>query len=192
MVTFSDAVMAGHFVAFEDVVRVGVHADGADVAMDLFHAVTGPLAGEIVPFHGPGRAAALGDAADVDRLDLGEDVDLQLLADLDFLPGGKPVPGGAELANEPLGFGVRLLQRLNAGGGTLLLPLALQPGDVAALAAAGQATGLVQEPELHRFVTVAVGRLHLEDMARTRLDHGHRDYPPGGVKNLRHPDLAAE
>ena len=80
----------------------------------------------------------------------------------------------------------------NAGGGTLLLTLALQTGDVAALAAAGQTTGLIQESELDRFIAVAVGRLHLEDMARPRLDHRNRDYVSGGVKNLRHPDLAAE
>ena len=107
-------------------------------------------------------------------------------------PTWQAVDGRAEFANEPLGFGVGLGDRLNAGGGTLLLTLALQTGDVAALAAAGQTTGLVQESELDRFVAVAVGRLHLEDMARTRLDHGNRNYVSGGVKNLRHPDLAAE
>ena len=134
----------------------------------------------------PGRAAALGDAGNIDRLDVGEDVDLEFLADL------KAVDGRAEFANEPLGFGVGLGDRLNAGGGTLLLTLALETGDVAALAAAGQTTGFIQESELDRFVAVAVGRLHLEDMARTRLDHRNRNYVSAWVKNLRHPDLAAE
>ena len=82
--------------ALEDVARNGVHADRAAVAMDLLHAVRGPLAGEIVPLHDAGGAAALGDAGDVDRLDLGEDVDLRV--------PGRPeaLDRAAEFADEPL------------------------------------------------------------------------------------------
>ena len=136
-----------------------------------------------MPLHGAGRAAALGDAGDIDGLDVGKDVDLEFLADLQALDGR------AEFANEPLGFGAGLGDRLNAGGGTLLLTFALKTGDVAALAAAGQTTGLIQESELDRFVAIAVGRLHLEDMARTRLDHRNRNYASGGSKTCVIPTL---
>ena len=82
---------------------------------------------------------------------------------------------------------------MDAGGGTLLLPLAIETGDVAALAAAGQTTGLVQEPKLHGLVAVALRGFHLEDMTRPGLEHRNGDYVScAGVENLRHPDLAAE
>jgi len=156
------------------------------VPMHLLHTVSGPLTGEIMPLHGTGRASALGNAGDINCFDIDKDIDLDFLADL------KAVTGRAEFANKPFGFGVRLGNRLNASGGALLLTLAIETGNVAALAAAGQTTGFVQESELNRFITVAVRRLHLEDVARTRLDHGNRNYAYSRVKNLRHPDLAAE
>ena len=88
-----------------------------------------------------------------------------------------------------LGSRAGLGDGLHAGGGTLLLPLALETGDVAAFDCGWQTTGLVQETQLHRFVAVAVGRLHLEDMARSRLDHRNRDYVSGESKTCVIPTL---
>jgi len=179
-------IVTGHTVALEDVVRIGVHTDRPNMPVHLLHAVAGTLTGEIMPHHSACRASPLGDTRDIDGLDICKDVDLKLLADL------KTVDGRAKFANEPLGFGIGLGDRLNAGSSPLLLAFAFQSSDVTALAATGQATRLIQESDLDRFITIAVGRLQLEDVARTRLDHGNRDYAPQGVKNLRHPDLAAE
>ena len=79
--------------ALEDVVRIGVAADRAGVAMHLLHAVRGPLAVEVVPLHHAGGAAALAGADHVDGLDFGEDVDLEFLADL---PARRPSRGTRE------------------------------------------------------------------------------------------------
>jgi hypothetical protein len=126
-----DAHVTGHAMTLEDVVRIGIHADRPDVTVHLLHAVTGALPGEVVPLHHAGGPAALGRADDVDRLDVGEDVDLQLLADL------KTVAGDAELANETLRLAIRFRDGLNAGCRPALLTLAIQTCDVAAEAAAG-------------------------------------------------------
>jgi len=168
------------------VVRIGVHADSAGVAMHLLHAVRSPLALEIVPLHHAGRAATLAGADDVDRFDPIEQLDGDLLAYLDAL--GR----SAELANKPLRFAIGFGKRGDAGRGTAALPLAVEFGDVAALAAAGKSAFLVQESELHRFIAVAVLRLDLKDVTRTSLNDGHRDDLPRGIEYLRHPDLAAE
>ena len=61
-----------------------------------------------------------------------------------------------------------------------------------AVAAAGKTTGLVEKAQLNGFVSVPLLGPHLEDVARTGLDHRHRDHLAGLVENLRHPDLAAE
>jgi hypothetical protein len=173
-------------MALEDVVRIGVHTDGADVTMHLLHAVSSPLTGKIMPFHGPRRAAPLGDARDIDRQDIGKNVDLEFLADL------HAVNGRAKFANEPLGFGIRLGDRLNIGS-TPLLTLTIETSNVAAFTAAGQTTGLIQKAQLNRLIAIAVGGLHLKDMARARLNHRNGNYVScGEIKNLRHPDLAAE
>ena len=106
--------------------------------MHLLDAVRGPLAVEIVPFHHAGGAAALAGADHVDRFDLGEDVDLQFLADL------KPFGGTAKLANESLRLAGCLRRGLDSGRGTALLPFAIELGDVAASGAAGKTTGLIE------------------------------------------------
>ena len=59
-------------------------------------------------------------------------------------------------------------------------------------AAAGQPARLVEEAELHRLVSVALHGAQLEHVARAGLDHGDRHRVAALVKNLRHPDLAAE
>ena len=179
--------MARHAVALEDVVRIGVHADRAAVAMHLFHAVAGPLAGEVMPLHDPRRAAALGHPGDIDRLDLGQVIDAELLAD--FQP---PAGRHAELADKPLRFAGRLGDRLHPGRPTPLLSLALQTGDLTAGTATGKASGFVPKAQLDRLVSVPQRRPHLEDRARPGLDHRHGDALAGGAENLRHPDLAAE
>ena len=58
--------------------------------------------------------------------------------------------------------------------------------------AAGQAAGLVEKADLHRLVAVALRGAQLQHVAGPGFDHGHRDYVAGFVKNLSHPDLAAE
>ena len=178
--------MAGHAVALEDVVRIGVHADRAGVAMHLFHAVAGPLAGEMVPLHDARRPPALGDAGDIDRLDFGQVIDAELLAHFEASQPPRETRARTAAARKPP------WHRLHAGRRTPLLTLAFQAGDVAAGAAAGKATGFVREAQLNRLVPVVLRRLHLEDVARPRLDHRHGDDLAGRVENLRHPDLAAE
>ncbi len=51
---------------FENAGGERIHAGAAAVTMHLLHAVRGALAVEIVPHHDAGRAAALGDAGDID------------------------------------------------------------------------------------------------------------------------------
>ena len=134
--------MAGHAVALEDVVRIGVHTDRADVAMHLFDAVTGALAGKMMPLHRARGAAALGDASHIDGLDLGKLIDAKLLPHLN--PSiSQPWPH-AEFAHETLRLAIGLGDRLDAGRRTALLTLAIEPGDVAAIAAAGKTTGLIK------------------------------------------------
>ena len=153
--------------------------------MDLFDAVAGTLAAEAVAFHHAGGAASLGDARHVDRLDVAEQIDAQFLAD-------RIVGRAAQLADEPLRFAIGLGPWLRAVGREPFGAFAVEPSDVAALAAAGKTTRLVAEADLHGFIAVAVGGADLQDAAWTGLDHGDRDHFPGFVKYLRHPDLAAE
>ena len=85
-----------------------------------------------------------------------------------------------------------LAKRFDAGGGTLLGPLAVELGNMTTLAAAGQTAGLIEKAELHRFVAIALGRANLQHVAGAGLDHRHRHDVARFVVNLRHPDLAAE
>jgi hypothetical protein len=82
--------------------------------------------------------------------------------------------------------------KLDAGGGAGLRTLAFELRDVTALATTGQSAWLVPVTQLHGLVPVAVAGAHLQNMARSGLDYGDRNYFPGLVIDLRHPDLAAE
>ena len=154
--------------------------------MHLFDAVRGPLAVEIMPFHHAGGAAALARADHVDRFDLGEDVDLQFLADL------QAIDSTAELANETLRFAIGLWHGLDAGGGTAPLPFAVEFGDLTASGAAGKTAGLIEIAQLNGLVAVFLLCPQLKDAAGASLDHRCRDHLAGLIKNLCHPDLAAE
>ena len=48
------------------------------------------------------------------------------------------------------------------------------------------------ETDLHRFVAVGLGGLHLGDGAGARFDDGDRHQTSVGDENLRHADLLAE
>ena len=69
------AVLARHPLALEQTAGGGTAAGTAGVTMHLLHAVRGPLAGEVVPLHDAGEAAALAGAGHIDRGDFGQNVD---------------------------------------------------------------------------------------------------------------------
>src|SRR5262249_16843283 len=107
----------------------GVRAGAAGLAVDLLGAVGGGGAGGVVALHHAGGAGALGRAADVHRLDVGEHVgDGQLVADLD---GGRRLQ--AELTDVALRLAVGLRRQRHAGLGARPAALRLQVrGHVAA------------------------------------------------------------
>ena len=74
-------VAASHPTTLENAGRERIATGRAGVTMYLLHAVRGTLATEAVALHDAGGAATLGDAGDVDGLDVAEEIDLQLLAD---------------------------------------------------------------------------------------------------------------
>ena len=80
----------------------------------------------------------------------------------------------------------------NAGCRQLFRPLAVQLGNMTTFTATGQAAGLIEKAELHRFVAIALLGANLEHVTRARLNDGDGDAIPRLVINLRHPDLAAE
>ncbi len=51
---------------------------------------------------------------------------------------------------------------------------------------------LLDEPELHGLVAVALRALGLHDDARAGLEHRHRGHRAVGAEHLRHPDLLAD
>jgi hypothetical protein len=63
---------------------------------------------------------------------------------------------------------------------------------MAALGAAGKAAGFIEKAHLNCFVAVPVNCAQLQHMAGPGLNHGHRNGSSGFVKNMSHPDLAAE
>ena len=75
----------------------------------LLHAVRGPLAVEIVPLHGTGKAAAFAGAGDIDRLHFVERFDLDLAAD------GQFADRTADFADESLRLAASLGEQLDAG-----------------------------------------------------------------------------
>ena len=107
-------------------------------------------------------------------------------------PTASSPAGAAELADESLRLATGLGEQLDAGRGTLLRALAVELGDVTTFTAAGQAAGLIEKAELHRFVAIPLLGADLKHVARARFDHRDRDHIARFVVNLRHPDLAAE
>jgi hypothetical protein len=148
--------------------------------------VRSPLTAEIVPFHGPGRASAFAGPDDINGLDLREEVDGQLVSEL------VAFDRATELANQPLRFAAGLGKSFDTGRRMAPLAFTIELGDVTASTAAGKTTWLIQIPQLNRFVTIALLRFQLQDVARTGLDHRHRDDLPSRIIDLCHPDLTAE
>ena len=137
-------------------------------------------------FHGPGRPPPLAGADDVDRLDLGENVDLQLLADLEA------VGRAADLADESFRLAPGLGYGFCSGRGEVSLTFAIQLSDVSATAADSATARNIHVSQLDCLVPVPLLALQLQHMARAGLDHSHRDDLAGRVVNLCHPDLSAE
>ena len=77
------AHVAGHLDALEHAARERARPDRAGGPVVLVVAVAGALALEVVALHRAGEALALADGRDVDLRAGGEDVDLDLLADLE-------------------------------------------------------------------------------------------------------------
>ncbi len=75
--------MAGHLLALEDLSGVLALAGRAQRAVRNRNPVTGPQAGKIVPFDGPGKALADAGAADIDELARNEMVRGKFGADVD-------------------------------------------------------------------------------------------------------------
>src|SRR5262245_52438910 len=182
-------VAAGHLLALFHAAATAVgreRASAAHVAMDLLHTVRGPLSLEIVPLHGPAKAAAFREARDIDRFHAVEHADRHVLADLRF------ANGAAVLADESLRLAAGFVRQSDAGGHELLGSLAVELGNVTTLTATGQAAGLIEKAQLHRFVAIALRRANLEHATRARLNDGDGDAIPRRIVNLCDPDLAAE
>src|SRR5438477_6107214 len=78
------------------------------------------------------------------------------------------------------------LDQMPVGGDAALL-------QVAELALADLAIGDRLERELDGLVAVLLVRLHLDDRARPRLDHGHGRHAPAlGIEDLGHAQLSAD
>jgi hypothetical protein len=140
----------------------------------------------MVPPHHARGAVPFGRAGDIDGFHAIEERDQQFLADLEI------AGGSAEFADESLRLAIGFNDCGSPGGAATALTLAVEFGDVPALGAAGKATGLIEKTHLDCFVPIAFHSPELQDVARSRLNDGHRDGIPRRVVDLRHPDLAAE
>ncbi len=101
--------------------------DRAAMPVDLFHTVRGSLAGHVVPHHHAGRTTTFAGADDVETLDLGEEIDVQLLADRETFDRN------AEFANEALRFAIGLGGGLDTSLGAAAGPLAVEFGNLTTL-----------------------------------------------------------
>ena len=117
----------------------------------LVVAVARALALEVVTLHRPGEALALADGGHVDLGAGGEDVDLDLLADLE------PVDRLETQLDEPPARVDRRLGEVPSGRLVQLLGVAVPVGD------------------LQGAVAVALRGLHLDDAHRLDAEHRHRD-----------------
>ena len=88
----------------------------------------------------------------------------------------------AELADEPLRFAVGLGERLDAGFGPRLGPLAVELATWPRWLRLARRRGLSRKPNLNRFVAVALHGAQLQHVAGTGLDHGHRNRVPASSK----------
>ena len=138
--------------------------------MAFLNAVSRALTGKVVTLHNAGGAAAFAVRGNVDRKHVVEDFDVKFLTDFNAFYRT------AEFANETLRFAFSLLRKLDAGSRARGGALALDVGDVTAFTAARETTRLIFETKLHRFVSVALKRLHLKNAARSGLNYGNRDH----------------
>src|SRR6266446_1098226 len=166
---------ARHFLSLLDLSAVaavgGVRTNAAPRAVVPLNAVAGPQAVKVMLLHHPRGPAPLDVSDDVHVADLGEDSQGQLLPHLDrrvsvFEP---------ELPNESRGLTRGLRHGLDFRFGPRLGALAADNRDVSALGARRQAPRLLAVPELDGAVPVALCSAHLQDRARTGLDHGDPD-----------------
>jgi hypothetical protein len=157
----------------------------AHVAMNFLHTVSGSLATEAVPLYNAGEPASLGHAYDVNRLDAFERLHGPSRTDL------SPREIAAQFANETLWLALRLRD----SHPSFLPPLAANTRDaryLTALRTRGQTTWFVTESQLDSGVTIPFRSPYEQNVARAGLDHSDREGLSSSVKNLRHPDLAAE
>src|SRR3954447_20692512 len=152
--------------ALEHARRRGRCADRARGA-HVVRAVADRAAAEAVALDRALEALALGDAGDLDRLALLEDVDGQLLADL-----------------EPLALAAELAQVAERGVARLL--------QVAELCLGQLALGDVAVPELHGAVAVALLGAQASDAAGAGLHDGDALDHAVLYEQLRHPDLRSK
>src|SRR5262245_17007765 len=183
---------ARHFLTLLDLPALaavgGVRTNAAPRAVVPLNAVAGPQAVKVMLLHHARGPAPLDVSDDIHVADLGEDSQSQLLPHLDrrvsvfepeFSNESRRLAGG-------LGDGFDL--RLGPGLG----PLAADGRDVPALGPRRQASRLFAIAELNGAVAVALGSAHLQDGARTGLDHGDSDGISIFTVNLRHSDFATE
>ena len=162
------AHLAGADVALEDAGGAGGGAHGAGVTMHGTAAVGGGGTLCAAALDGALVAVALGGAGDVDVIALGEDVSLDLVADVHL--------GGL--------FQLELLQVLLEGDARL--------GEVASLGLAQLGFLDVLKAQLHGGVAVFFVGLLLSDDAGSRLDHGDGDHVAGLIEDLGHAHFLAD
>ena len=154
--------------------------------MHLLDAVAGTLALEAVPLHHAGRPAALAGAGHVYEGNAFEQVDREHLPNLD------PLVDPSQLADEPLRFAVGLGYRDHAPLSSTLSAATVEFCDLTPHALACKPAGLVTKSDLHRGVAIAVGGADAHHRAGPSLDDRHGHDGSIGVKDLGHPDLAAQ
>jgi hypothetical protein len=162
--------MSGHSLTFQDAARIRAAARAAEVSVAFLNAVRHALTAEVVALHDACGTATFARGGNVDGEDFIEEFDVKVLTDFDA------VDGRAEFANEAFRFAFRLLSRRDLRGGGGFLSFAVNIGDVSALTPFREASRLVFEPELNRFIPVLFKRFHLKDAAWTRLNNGNRDH----------------